>query len=208
MMASDALLWAQQNATSVDLVADFVENMFIIDYGIVKAVNSDDTVNVAHAKKLTLKTGEYLPEIVTQNLEVLWPSVGDFSFQSTLHEGDRVLLIGLKNYLKTVDIEESSEQTVYYAYSRETLKALPYCIFNTSAKIKVEVVDGDLEVDLGTGHMSLKTSAQGIKALIDELINDLTSMAAAIATSGSPLWPTGATAFPSLKAKYAQIFKE
>jgi hypothetical protein len=208
MKAADALMWAQQNASPIDPIADYVDNLFIVDYGIVRGVNIDGTIDVAHAKRLTLKTGEYLPESITEQIEVLWPSVGDFSFRASLNVGDKVLLLGLKNYLRTVDIDDTSDQDLYYAYSRETLKALPYCVFNSSASVVVEVVDSDLAIDTNAGKVSLKNTARNLKLLIDEFIDDLTTMSAALAVNGSPLWPSGATTFPALKAKYAQLFKE
>ena len=130
-----------------DLIESILSSFYIIDYGYIKKVNSDDTVDVTHAKQLKTLDGKSLPATVTTNVEVLTLAGGGFSFKFDYKKGDKVLLLGLKDYIEKVeDVTSATETTAYIHYSRETIKALPLCVFNSDAKVKVEVEDGTLKV--------------------------------------------------------------
>lgn len=129
------------------LIEAVVKNFFIIDYGFITKVNADKTVNVTHAKKPKTTTGKTLQEITTTNLEVLTIAGKGFSLKFDYDKGDKVLLLGLKNYIKkTADVSSATETTAYVHYSRETMKALPLCIFNEDAKVKVEIENGKMKI--------------------------------------------------------------
>ena len=122
--------------TDRDLIEAILGNFFIVDYGIIKAVNADKTINVLHAKQQKMMNGETLPEMETKNIEVLTFSGTGFSVTWDIQKGDKVLLLGLKTPVaKTGDITSPEETKSYLHYSRETLKALPMCIFNNKAKV-------------------------------------------------------------------------
>jgi hypothetical protein len=80
-------------------------------------------------------------------VEVLTIAGSGFSINFDYKKGDKVLLLGLKNYVPKVDdVTSATETTAYLHYSRETLKALPLCVFNDDAKVKIEVEDGALKL--------------------------------------------------------------
>lgn len=129
------------------LIEAVVSNFFIIDYGFITKVNADKTINVTHAKKPKAVTGENLPEITTTNLEVLTIAGKGFSLNFDYAKGDKVLLLGLKNYIKEIgEVTQATETSAYIHYSRETMKALPLCVFNDEAKVKVEIENGKMKV--------------------------------------------------------------
>lgn len=141
------LLYRETARTERDFINSIVNSKYIVDYGIITQVNSDETVDVKHAMQLTLLTDEVLPYTLTPSVQVLWPSSSAFSMRYTLHIGDRVLLLGFKQLVDDVDITEAGAVEANYHYTRETLKAIPLCIFNTSATTTIEEVDGDLRID-------------------------------------------------------------
>ena len=91
--------------TDRTLIESILGSFFILDYGIVKEVNGDKTINVLHAKKLTMLDGSVLPEMETRNIEVLTLSGAGFSIIWDIQKGDKVLLLGLKMQVeKTADV--------------------------------------------------------------------------------------------------------
>lgn len=130
-----------------DLIESILESYYILDYGYIKKVNVDKTVDVVHAKRLKTTEGKDLMPTKTCSLEVLTLSGSGFSFSFDYKAGDKVLLLGLKNYIPKVDqVNGASETTSYLHYSRETLKAIPLCVFNSEAKVKISVEAGDLDI--------------------------------------------------------------
>ena len=137
-----------QRYTDRTLIESIVSSFFILDYGFIKTVNADKTVDVTHAKQLKTLDGKSLPATVTKNVEVLTIAGGGFSIKFDYKKGDKVLLLGFKNYVPKVDeVTSATETTTYLHYSRETLKAIPLCIFNDDAKVTVQVEDGTMKVD-------------------------------------------------------------
>lgn len=151
--------------TDRDLIEAILGNFFIVDYGIIKAVNADKTINVLHAKQQKTMNGETLPEMETKNIEVLTLSGSGFALIWDIQKGDKVLLLGLKTPVaKTGDINSPEETKSYLHYSRETLKALPMCVFNNKAKVKIEIKKGKLSVtaedDIEVGCNNHKINAR------------------------------------------------
>lgn len=133
--------------TDRDLIEAIVGNFYILDYGYITKVNADKTINVTHCTKLVSRSGDTLPETTTKNLEVLTVSGAGFSVNFDYAPGDKVLLLGLKNLVKDTSKAGTAKQaTVYYHYTRETMKAIPLCAFDSSAKVKLEVEKGTLKV--------------------------------------------------------------
>ena len=80
-------------------------------------------------------------------MEVLTIAGGGFSIKFDYKKGDKVLLLGLKNYIEKVDdVTNATETTAYLHYSRETMKALPLCVFNDDAKVTVQIEDGEMKI--------------------------------------------------------------
>lgn len=216
-MGSANIIFKRSQCSLRDDIEDVVENFYFIDYGIVSTVNGSATCDVTHAIKKMTYDGTCLQETVTKNVEILWPASTQFSFKQALSKGDRVLLIGMKHYLSTVDIKEAKNQDAYASYTQGTMKAIPLCVFNQDAKVQVSIDSGNISVtldggnaslDMGTsGMLELKNSIQSLKSLVDELFTDLTTMSATPAVNGSPIYAAGSTQWTALKAKYDQLFK-
>lgn len=146
-----------------NLIESIINSYFIIDYGFISEVNVDNTVNVIHAKKLKARTGENLPETITKNIEVLTLCSKGFSFSIPYEKGDKVLLLGFKDFVKSTDsVTQATENLFFIHYDRETMKALPLCVFNSKAKIKIEAKDGNLTI--GCSKFSI-TDSNGTTAL-------------------------------------------
>lgn len=129
------------------LIESIVSSFFILDYGFISKVNPDKTINVTHAKRLKTYTDETLPEMTTENVEVLTLSGKGFSLNFDYAKGDKVLLLGLKNMVdKVSEVSQATEMTNFLHYSRETLKAIPLCVFSDEAKVKIEIEEGNLKV--------------------------------------------------------------
>lgn len=137
-----------QRFSDRDLIEALVSNFYILDYGVITKVNEDGTVNVQHAKIQETNDGTKLPVIQTNNIELLTLSTINISFDLGTKAGDRVLLLGLKDYIAHVeDVTSASEQNVFIHYKRDTMKALPLCVFNGDAKIKVKAAGGNLKIN-------------------------------------------------------------
>ena len=143
----DNSVFFSEQYTDRTLIESIVSSFFILDYGFIKTVNADKTVDVTHAKQLKTLDGKSLPATVTKGIEVLTIAGAGFSINFDYKKGDKVLLLGLKNYVPKVDeVTSATETTAYLHYSRETIKALPLCVFNDEAKVKIEVEDGALKL--------------------------------------------------------------
>jgi hypothetical protein len=136
-----------------EAIQSYIWSSFIADYGIITQVNSDETIDVKHAVKLVLSTEDSMSDTITKSIEVLWPSSAAFSFRHTLAVGDRVLLIGLKFNVPTVDIDTTDFPDTLYHYSQETLKAMPLCLYDANAGTTIEETNGNLRIN--SGHIEL-----------------------------------------------------
>lgn len=140
-------IFLNEHTTERTLIESILSSYYIVDYGFIKAVNNDGTINVTHAKQLKAYDGTSYKPTVTSDIEVLTLSGAGFSFKFDYKKGDKVLLIGLKDYIKKVEeVTSATETTAYLHYSRETLKAIPMCVFNGDAKVAAEVKDGELKL--------------------------------------------------------------
>ena len=134
--------------TDRDLIDSVIASYAIVDYGFVDKVNDDDTIDVVHAKKPMTVNGETLKELKTKSVEPLTFSCAEMAVSFKPKKGDKVLLLGLKDYVKECgEVTEATEMTVFLHYSRETMKALPLSAFSGSAKIRIEADNGTLKVD-------------------------------------------------------------
>lgn len=186
-------IFLNQQYTDRDLIQSIIASFYIIDYGFINKVNGDKTVDVTHAKRLKSLEGDDLPETTTKNVEVLTLAAGAFSLSIDYQEGDQVLLLGLKDYVDQVaEVTQSTESTVYLHYSRSTLKALPLCVFNSEAKIKLEAAEGTLKV---TTEQKLELNGNDKQFVTwAELNQALQSLWTSIKTHTHPVSTTGTAA--------------
>lgn len=185
--------------TERTLIESVLASHYIVDYGFIKTVNPDKTVDVTHAKQAKTMDGQSLKATVTKNVEMLTLCGGGFSFNFDYKKGDKVLLLGLKDYVpKTAEVTSATETTAYLHYSRETLKAIPLCIFNGDAKVTVQVENGTMKVntqskiELNGNSKQFVTWAELNQAL-QGLITALNSHTHSNGNEGSP---TGAPIVP------------
>lgn len=133
-----------------DLITSLLNSFFIVDYGYINKVNVDKTVNVTHSAKPVLMDGTELPETTTDNVEVLTVSGAGLSIQWDYKAGDKVLLLGLKDYVpKVKNVTKADIPQSFLHYNRETIKAIPLCIFDNKAKMQITVKDGVLTIGNG-----------------------------------------------------------
>lgn len=136
-----------QSLSERDLIASIVSSFYIVDYGYINKVNGDKTVNVTHAAKPVLTDGTELPETVTSNVEVLTICGAGFCVQWDYKAGDKVLLLGLKNYVPEAGTVKQAEiPKAFVHYTRATLKAIPLCVFSDEAKAKIIVENGKMTI--------------------------------------------------------------
>lgn len=196
------------------LIESLVASFYILDYGYIKTVNPDKTVDVVHAKRLKAYNGKTLNPTTTKGLEVLTLAGSGFSLQIDYKAGDKVLLLGLKDYVpKTEDVTSATETTSYLHYSRETMKALPLCVFNDEAKVQIVVQNGDLDVKTN-GKIKLNGDSKQLvtwSELNDALSQFLTQLTTSLSTTpitgnGSPqTWVDFPTAIDISSAKTTTV---
>jgi len=137
-----------QKFTDRTLIESLISSFYIVDYGFINKVNADKTVNVTHAKKQVLLDGSELPVIETPNIEVLTICGAGFSLQFDYKAGDKVLLLGLKDFVKKVaEVKNAETPEIFIHYNRTTLKALPLCVFSDEAKVKIQIENGKMTID-------------------------------------------------------------
>lgn len=150
--------------TDRDLIESIISNFYIVDYGFVSKVQGDK-VDVVHAVKPTARDGKEIPQIETKGVELLFLSGSGFSIKWDIQEGDRVLLLGLKDYVKSAeDVKQAEEADVFIHYNRSTMKALPLCVFNADASVRIEIEKGKMKIEAdddvelkGKGKLKLNT---------------------------------------------------
>lgn len=165
--------------TERNVIESIINNYFFIDYGFVESVNGDGTINVAHAKFLMAETGAQLEATRTKNIEVLTFSTKEISFKYKIAQGDKVLLLGLKNKVEKVeDVTIATKQTIPIHYNRDTLKAVPFGIFDENAKVQIDttedfniktsanvIINSDQNIELNGNDKSFVTYAELNQAL-------------------------------------------
>ena len=150
--------------TEADIIKSILNSYFIVDYGYINKVNPDKTVNVTHAAKPVLVDGTELPETTTDNVEVLTISGQGFSLQWDYKAKDKVLLLGFKDYVPSVDsVEQATVPKAFTHYSRATIKAIPLCIFSDDAKFKIKIEDGNLNIETD-GNITIKCGDATVEA--------------------------------------------
>ena len=185
-------VFLSERFTERNLIESLLSSFYILDYGFIKNVNDDDTIDVTHAKQLKTYDGQSLKATVTTSVEVLTIAGGGFSLKFDYKKGDKVLLLGLKDYIEKVeDVTSATETTAYIHYSRETMKAIPLCVFNDDAKVKVEIEGGTMKVttekkiELNGNDKQFVTYVELNNAL-QGLVNALNSHTHSNGNQGSP----------------------
>ena len=137
-----------QSLTELDLIDAILAQHTIVDYGYVNKVNADKTVDITHAVKPMLLNRRELPETITRNVEVLTFAGAGFSIEWDIKSGDRMLLLGLKDYVRNAGtVVKAESQSSGIHYNRATIKAVPLCVFKTDAKATISIKDGVVKLN-------------------------------------------------------------
>jgi hypothetical protein len=185
------------NYTETDIIKSLIGLSFIADYGIVKKVNSDKTIDVTHAAMGQLINGNDMPTTETRNIEVIFPASHDFGMTWPIKVGDGVLLIGLKDAVATTkDIKEpTAPPNEFLHYSQNTIKAIPFQTV-TSPKVTINVTSGgNLEIqntNVG-GLIQIKNSSKSLFTVLNNLITHLSSLTTINCVVGAPVTLSPAT---------------
>lgn len=195
-------LMRSQTYTDRDLIESIINSYFILDYGVITKVNDDKTVNVQHARIQVMNDGTKLPALQTNNIELLALSGANFSIDAGTKAGDKVLLLGLKDYVQTVnDVSGASEQTSYVHYKRDNLKALPLCTFSGESTVQVVAEEGSLKITVDkkielNGNSKNFVTWTELNSALQSLWTAIKTHTHIVSTTGSAAAQTG-TASPS-----------
>lgn len=200
---------------------------FIIDYGVVAAVSSDKKkVDVQHAIQQVLTNGETLDTTETKDVEVLYFSSNYLGIQAPLQKGDKVLLIGLKDYVEDTANVSPKTPVIFEHYTQTTLKAIPLGAFANTVEVKIVVDDsknlkisGPQRIDIESQGIGLLAKAQKIKlkndvasaaSIFSDLLTHLISATTIPAALGAPLpfKPDTIANLTADKAKLALLFED
>jgi hypothetical protein len=92
--------------------------------------------------------GTELNETITNNVEVLTFCGAGFAVSFDYKANDKVLLLGLKDYIPNVaNVKKAEVPSSFVHYDRATLKALPLCVFSDEAKVKMMIEEGKLTIE-------------------------------------------------------------
>jgi hypothetical protein len=196
-------IFQAERYTDRNLIESILASFYINDYGYIKKVNPDKTVDVIHAKMLKTMDGQSLRPTTTKALEVLTLSCGGFALQVDYKAGDKVLLLGLKDYVpKTQQVAIPTETTSYLHYTRETMKALPLCVFDNTAKVQVKTEEGTLQVNT-TKNIELNGNTKQF-VTYEELNSALQDLWTKIKSHTHPVSTTGTSSAQSGTASASQ----
>jgi len=185
------------NYTQSDILRSVVNSAFIADYGIVKQVNSDKTINVTHAVQGQLINGASMANTETRNVEVIFPASASFGQTWPIAVGDGVLLIGLRDAVpSTSGIQApTAPPNEFLHYNQNTLKAIPLQTVS-SPKVTINVTSGgNLEIqntNVG-GLIQLKNSSKSLFTVLNNLITHISGLTTINCVVGSPVTLNPAT---------------
>lgn len=149
-----------------DIIRQTIASSFIVDYGIVKAVNSDKTVDVTHAVRGQYIDGTPVPLTVSTAVEVIFPGSASAAITWPIAVGDGVLLVGLKQFVSSTKgiTVPSQPPSDFPHYNQETLKAIP--LQNISAPAFTISVDS-------SGLAQIKNASKSLFSILQELIQGI-----------------------------------
>lgn len=207
--------------TDRQMIMGVLAESIIADYGIVKAVTGNKTVDVEHAVRRVVMGGisaveRPLEARITQGVELLFPSSASFGQSWTVAPGDGVLLIGLQNMLPSTEgLAKSSVPAEFWHYSAQTMKAIP-----------LQAIRSDSAVQFGekAGKAFLRNQAQSLFSILNDIAThtkqiaiNLQSATTIPAAPGSPLtfnpatiatFVTDATSLETDALNLAQLLEE
>jgi hypothetical protein len=173
---------------------DVAGAIFFSDFGVITATDQT-TVDVKHAVRPFVAGQQLAEELETKGVEVLWPGGGDqYSEKWTLKAGDTVLLVGLKDFVKTVANVPAETNLHQLHYAQQTMKAIPMGAYQDSTvhliietgKWKLTATEIDLNGDTKT-FVTWAELNQALQLFLTTLIATLTLAGAAPPLNGLSL---------------------
>lgn len=123
-------------------VTGIINSYTMVDYGVVTG-SADDTVDVdilVASKQKEAKT----KKVSLKGVRLLYPSSKMFSIKWKIDKGDRVLLLGTKNYIPDLEATKASVASVGQHYDLDTLLAYPLSAFNGDASIVMQMEEDNI----------------------------------------------------------------
>lgn len=170
------------------LIQSIIAESFMVDYGIVQAVNDNKTVDVEHAVRAVTMAGIVAPSkvldpTITRGVELLFPVMSGISIAGTVAKGDGVLLVGLRGLVPTTEgLDRSSAPPEFWHYSQQTLKAIPLSAMKATS---VQFGEQGGKAFLRNASQSLYTLVDSLEAALQTFMGS-TSQAAIAAGGTSP----------------------
>ncbi|ADX42559.1 hypothetical protein [Tetrasphaera phage TJE1] len=167
-----------------------ISDAFFADWGIVKKVNGQTSVDVEHAVLSVTRPGVVAPSrvldaLVTTDVELLWMSMSGLAVSGTVKEGDLVMLIGFRDLLpSTQGVTAPAQPPEFWHYTQQTLKAIPF--------------SGTLDRDVQFGEAGGKAFLRNRSGSLFTFLNNLTTHLNTFANSSST-----ATTAPQIAAAAA-----
>jgi hypothetical protein len=196
--------------TERKFIEGIIGEKWISDYAIVQQVNGDDTVDVVHAIRSQLLDGRTLPPTITKNVEVMSLASQAFRISFPIQTGDKVLLIGLRNYVPALSgVAAPQEPSAFLHYQQNTMKAIPLGILASSGVQIIVDESGNLKIQATAGLIQIKNTAQSLYTLLNTLETALSTFMgsaaqSAITTAGaSPVPAPLAAAIVALMATFS-----
>lgn len=160
---------------------------FIIDYGFITQISADKKkVDIEHLTILKDNEGKQMPKTVTKNIELLFSNSSYFSLKFDVKIGDGVLLLGLKDFVKSISEKKQPSQADYLLhYQQENLKAFPIG-FSDNPTTKIEATQNKFSLDSSAAVIEAKTATSRIA--IDNGLIEMKNAVSNMRTQIEDLW--------------------
>jgi hypothetical protein len=169
------------------LIDTIIGKHFIVDYGFITQISSDKKkVDVEHLTILKDNDGEQLPKTITKNIEILFSNSSYFSLKYDVKIGDGVLLLGLKDFVKSIAEKKQPSQADYLLhYQQENLKAFPIG-FAANPTTKIEATEDKFSIESSAEVVETKTATSRIA--IDNSLIEIKNSVSNMRTQIEDLW--------------------
>lgn len=205
-----------QTLTLKRVINSNIDAKYFSDYAVVTAVYGDpvSTVDVTHFAPAYYDDGNNPVLSISKDVEVLYTATAGVSVEIPVAVGDTVLLVGshsLVAQLSTVkDAPQKPGEGV--AYTKETLKAIPVGVLDSSAGVYLRFKDGKVQLKNATKSLFtvLDNFEQALKTFCDPSNAQTAAVNTACTSLGIPMVALLSTLYASVtvaKADLAQIME-
>lgn len=169
------------------VIDSIIGKHFIVDYGFITQISPDKKkVDVEHLTILKDNEGKPLPKTVTKNIELLFSNSSYFTLKFDVKIGDGVLLLGLKDFVKSIEEKKQPSQADYLLhYQQENLKAFPIG-FASNSTTKIEATQNKFSIETSAAVIETKTATSRIA--IDNSLIEIKNSVSNMRTQIEDLW--------------------